>query len=441
MTVLVDGEAKGALALGPVTAIAVTGATAYVALAAGGVAVVDLSDPAAPREVSRFAEGRLVSRLLLSGDELVLVEQRSEALAFDVSNPAAPARRALVGPAPAVAVTAAAPMAMPMPAPAPMAGPVVPRGRVVEVRLGRVIVETTPPLEEGAHIRIVSQAMVDKPDLKTGQLTPQPSNEVTAVLRVENVEGHRAMAQLGRGDVAAAGDLAVATHDELSERLFLPRRAPFEWRFAGAVRPFLGLGTTTKPVGFIIDASASWYLKAAPLVIQATVAPFGLALGATESHYPFVGALTVAYTTDYFEIGLGVGALVGNRGPCPPAAGNCEQNTGLTINQVLRLGALDGLSVSWQSSIFSRPDQFVLGVGRGEVQIPLTNHLALFGGGGAGENGWAFGEFGVRTTLRGNGASGTTIISASLGNSSVFDGPKREEVSGPSVSIGVEWRR
>src|SRR5262249_37055997 len=136
--------------------------------------------------------------------------------------------------------------------------------------------------------------------------------------------------------------------------------------------------------------------------------------------------------------------LGGSAGPCASAADisipGCEVNTGFTINQALRLGAIDGLNATWRSSIFSRPDRFVFGVGRAELNFPLTRQLGLFGAGGAGENGWAFGELGVRTCVGGLGARGTVVLSASIGYASIFDGPSHEVVGGPSVAFGSEWR-
>jgi hypothetical protein len=82
----------------------------------------------------------------------------------------------------------------------------------------------------------------------------------------------------------------------------------------------------------------------------------------------------------------------------------------------------------------------VFGVGRAELSVPLTRQLGLFGAGGAGENGWAFGELGVRTYVGGLGARGTAVLSASIGYASIFDGPSHETVGGPSVAFGCEWR-
>ena len=235
------------------------------------------------------------------------------------------------------------------------------------------------------------------------------------------------------------GDLVELTTVELSERLLAPRRAPFQFRTGFEIRPFLGLEGTSKPVGLMLDAYLEWYLAPIPIVLAISGAPVSVAFGSSEAHYPGVIAFTAAYATDFFEIGLGVGALYGNPGPCEPFLA-CEVNTGFTINQVLRLGSIDGLNLEWHSSIFSRPNQFVFGVGRGVISVPLNSRLGLFGAGGAGENGWAMGEFGVRTALGGAGGRGTVILSASLGVSGIFDGPSREMVLGPAVSFGAEWR-
>src|SRR5262245_56649145 len=124
------------LGLGEIRAQVARGANLYVAPASGGVVVVDLSDPAAPKLVSRFAPGRPVSRLLVAGDSLVVLESHEEATTWSLVDPRAPAL-AVGTPVPAatpvpvatVATAAAPPPAVPAPA----------RAKVVEVRGGRVI--------------------------------------------------------------------------------------------------------------------------------------------------------------------------------------------------------------------------------------------------------------------------------------------------------------
>ncbi len=412
------------LHLGPVTARLERGPTLYLALERGGVAVVDTST-APPSLVAKLHEARAFSRLVLDGDTLLAIEVRHEVTmiplgaAVDVPRASGPSR--VVEPA----------------APAPVQR----QARVTAVIDGRLLFAGGPEdgFEKGRRVRVISQRLERKPDLATGQPIDAPSGEVTAVLDIEEAQPGRAMAVLGRGDFAEVGDLVELTSLPLSEKLLAPRRAPFRFRTGFVLRPFLGLEGSTKPFGLLIDGYVQWYLPKVPVVLSLSVAPFGFAVGSRESHYPGVVAFTAAYTTDYFEIGLGAGALWGNRGPCVPFA-ECEVNSGVTINQVLRLGSLDGLHLEWHSSIFARAQSWVFGVGRGEIAVPLSSRLGLFAAGGAGENGWGMGEFGIRTAIGGAGGRGTVILSASLGASGIFDGPSREMVLGPAVSFGSEWR-
>lgn len=418
------------LALGAVLSRVSRGPVTYLALESGGVAVVDTS-AAPPRLVRRIAEGRVFSQLLLTDDALVALELRQEATTFSLSDPLAPVAARPTGPP-----VSAAPATPSPPAPAAPR-----RAKVTAVTDGRVLFDggTEAGFVKGSRLKVISQRLELKPDLATGRQVSAPSGAVTAVLEVEDAQPGRAMAILGRGDTAEVGDLVEPTGAEVSERLLAPRRAPFRFRTGFEVRPFLGLQGQSKPVGVMLDAYLQWYLHPIPVVLSLSGAPLSVAFNSAEAHYPGVLAFTAAYATDFFEIGLGVGALYGNPGPCEPLLG-CEVNTGFTINQVLRLGALDGLNLEWHSSIFSRPNQFVFGVGRGVIAVPLNSRLSLFGAGGGGENGWAMGEFGVRTAVGGAGGSGTIILSASLGVSGIFDGPSRELVLGPAVSFGAEWR-
>lgn len=438
-----------ALQLGGETDRVRVGDVLYVALARGGVAVVDVSQ-ATPRLLRTIAEDRRPAKLLVTEGTLYLFELKQEVTTFSLADARSPAVAAPIAAAQAIAAAPAAPASRPA-AEAPAS-----TARVLEVSNGRVVFDggSAAGYVPGARVRIVSQRLESLPDLVTGAVQQVPSGEVTAVVRIEQAEEGRSMARLGRGDVAEPGDRVSLTTEPLSERLFLPRPTPFRFLAGFHARPFLGLnasdlaGRPSKPVGLLADAYATYYLEGLPVALSAALAPVGLVVGSAEAHYPATLAVTAAYATDFFELGLGAGALVGNPGPClaqeqPELTGTgpCEVNTGFTINQALRLGALDGLNVVWRSSIFSRPDRFVFGVGRSELNVPISRNLGLFGGGGGGENGWGFGEFGVRTYLGGAGGRGTVIISASLGYVAVFDGPSHEMVGGPSVAFGMEWRR
>jgi len=454
--------------LGVVVSEARVGSVRYLALQQGGIAVV-VEEGTGARLVQTLLPGQAVSRVLVVDGRLLAFVVSESVQQFDVASPMTP-----------VVALPTMPMSPPTTAPStptpppsrvdeatkptkPTKDAAKPRvvGRVVEVSEGRVIVDhgVTDGFVRGARIKVIAQRLVKKPDLQAGGVAMLPSNEVTAVVALEEAEAGRSMAILGRGDVAMPGDLVEVTDAPLSESLFLPRRAPFNWRFGFVARPYLGIsGDGTFPVGILADGYVTYTFDDLPLTLFAELSPVGTAVLGNEAHYPIVTAVGAAYTTDFVEIGLGGGALVGNEGPCFPnevsfdtdgdgipdqfrtEGQTCEGNTGATFNQVLRLGALDGLHLKWSSSIFARNTGFVFGVGRGEVAVPVSSRLGVFAGGGAGENGWGYGEVGVRSFFGGAGTPGTLMLQASLGGAAIFDGPSRETIGGPSVAFGLEWR-
>ena len=114
----------------------------------------------------------------------------------------------------------------------------------------------------------------------------------------------------------------------------------------------------------------------------------------------------------------------------------------LTLHQELRLGAIDGVNFAWRSAVYTEPDGsdqqegggFLFGMGRGELTVPVSSRLSLYGGGQFGFPGYGYGELGVRSMFFGAGGPGTMILLASLGASIVG------QSGGPAVSFGMEWR-
>lgn len=454
-----SAQADAAPALGDVVARASRGATEYLALAAGGVAVVDGTDEAHPRVLGTLLPGVAVSALLVDGETLWVVVLREGVQSFSLQDPAAPVALLPSGSAashppmtavlPAATPTAEgvgtapapgaeAPGLLPPPAGVPTAPPApAPSGRVVEVKSGRVIFEVGGglPVQPGMRVQVIAQRLVAKPDLKGGGTIERPSGERTAVVEVEEVEGGRAMALLGRGDVAAAGDLVAITDAPRSERLWLPRRAGFTWRTGFMARPFLSLGDIGG--GALVDGFVRYTFADLPLTLGAEVTPLALNITGRQS-VGFGGvAASAAFTTDFFEVGLGVGGLGAI------ATGLSGDPYGrLSINQELRLGAIDGLHLAWRSGVYVEPmargvaasGGFQLGMGRGELNLPVTSRLSIFAAGAFGLPGYGFGELGVRSMFMGTGAPGTLILTTSLGGTGVGTS------GGPAVSFGMEWR-
>ncbi|MCY1041218.1 hypothetical protein OV208_07795 [Corallococcus sp. bb12-1] len=433
-------RAAETLGLGPVLDAVVHQGVTYVALGRGGIAVLKL-DGAAPQLVRRVEEGRRFVRLVIVNQSLLAIEQREEAHAFSLATPEQPRPDSLasaLGSARDLTVVTEAP---PTHAPPPTPTTTAQRLTITAVKDGDVTLSggDTAGVREGSRVRVRTQ----------------DAREV--VLEVVESREDSARARLGRGESVRVGDSAVVTDAPATARLFFPEPGVPRLRYGFHARPFLALDATTRlgrsarAGGLLLDAFVAWRPGDSPVVLSAQLEPVGFGLGTGLRHTPGAAYVAVAYSTDFLEVGIGAGALFGQKSCYPeyeydpetgqPTEGKnvCDSNAGPSIQQVLRLGALDGFHVAWSSSILSRDNQFRFGSGRGEVQVPLTPSLSLFGAGGGAASGWNFGEVGVRSFLKGNGGAGTTVLSASLGVVSLSDGTGNA-LTGPSVAIGIERR-
>jgi hypothetical protein len=238
----------------------------------------------------------------------------------------------------------------------------------------------------------------------------------------------------------------------------VPPASDYRLRYGFHARPFLGLeattasGNTARAGGLMLDAFVTYRFEQLPLALHARLEPVSVGLGTGDRHTPGLGYVAATYSSDIIEVGLGAGALFSqaeeerNCFPLYDQNGNisgeqCDQesNEGVVLQQLLRLGALDGFNLTWSSSILSTEERFLFGSGRGEVQLPINARYALFAAGGAGRSGYAFGELGVRTFLQGSGGPGSLLLTGSIGGVSLSDGPRT--LGGPSLAVGLEWRR
>ncbi|WP_223645086.1 hypothetical protein [Corallococcus sp. EGB] len=428
------------LGLGPVLDSVVHQGVTYAALARGGIAVLKL-DGAAPQLVRRIEEGRRFVRLVVVGASLLAIEQREEAHAFSLATPEQPQPDSLasaLGSARDLTVVTQTPYPQ---SPPPASIPSSSRVTVTAVSDGDVTLSggARAGLTEGTRVRVRTQ----------------DSREV--VLSVIDSREDTAVARLGRGETVRVGDTAAVTDAPATARLFFPETAVPRLRYGFHARPFLALdaktraGNSARAGGLLLDAFIAWRPGDLPLVLSAQFDPVGFGLGTGLRHTPGSGYVAVAYSTAFLEVGLGAGALFGQKAchtefdydpityePVTPRD-VCDSKSGPSFQQVLRLGALDGFHLAWNSAILSRDNQFRFGSGRGEVQVPLTPSLSLFGAGGGSASGWNFGELGVRSFLKGTGGSSTTVLSASLGIVSLSDGTG-ESLTGPSIAIGIERR-
>jgi hypothetical protein len=129
-----------------------------------------------------------------------------------------------------------------------------------------------------------------------------------------------------------------------------------------------------------------------------------------------------------------------------------EPGSGLTLAQIIRLGAEDGLNLSARTSIVLFHQQFDFGGMVAQAQIPVTRGYWLLLGGGGGNVGYGYGEIGLRVLMKGNGGAGSAFLTTTAGGAAVFrsdvctDSQFTFECSsgasfgGPMAGVGYEWR-
>jgi hypothetical protein len=180
--------------------------------------------------------------------------------------------------------------------------------------------------------------------------------------------------------------------------------------------------------------------------------PFGFASGKGETNatsVPAAAFVSALYDHDVFGVGLGIGMQTVHDTDFETPSGS-----GTLLTQRLRLGARDGLNLDLRNDVVLFHSQFDFSGFVGSAMIPVGQRAWLLFEGGGGSAGYAYGEIGLRSLLRGNGQQGSMFLSVSLGGQGVFEyrtrmcvGPdfafqcEDDQVyAGPMIGIGAEYR-
>jgi hypothetical protein len=283
----------------------------------------------------------------------------------------------------------------------------------------------------------------------------------------------RSEVELGRNETVPAGAQARPTVAPVTASLLIPPRAAGVTSVAFDARPFLALGSFG--FGVVADATVAVRLEQ-PVRVQLLLEPLGLGLADEGNVVSAAGNLVFSYDTRYFEVGLGAGWSAVNNdiegssfaadeaGPGGIDLQLKNVRSGLSLAQVARLGAEDGLSLSVRNTFLLYDDAFHYGGTVGQLMVPVTGRTWLLARGGGGASGFGYGELGLRLLAWGNGLHDSLFVSAALGGAGLF-GEKEEtcqiwdtatgtripdpsgrtcftsvEYAGPMVGIGIEWR-
>jgi hypothetical protein len=415
-------------------------------LACGAAGVWELLlDEASPRFVRSYAfagdvvgfipeaDGRLWVKLLVLEARPFPAAGTQGAVLFPDSAPPAVAATG----APASAYTGAGPVPPVAPAPAPApSGEML--GRVVRSAPGEVVISLGKAngIFRGDHIEL----LLESADELAGEDTALSRDRI-AVGLVTNVSDHNARVRLGLNEHVAVGALATPTQTAVTSSLSAPPRVHGLWGLELFARPFAALDELGG--GALLSGTISYRFKRWHL--QALVDPLAVADVQDKNSVTAINAgLIASYDSQYFEMGLGLGAQSVNE-----TSTFLRPGSGLAVHQLLRLGAQDGLNISARTSIALFHSEFQFGGMVASGQIPVTRGYWLLLNGGGGNVGYGFGELGLRVLLTGNGLAGSKFLTVTAGGAGVFKSGEcppfefcAEGISygGPMAGLGGEWR-
>ena len=261
-----------------------------------------------------------------------------------------------------------------------------------------------------------------------------------------------------------------------SPSLVAPPRQGNLWELSLATGAFVAFGTLG--AGLLGSGSVAYRFEA-PFVLRAGITPFGIAAPSTTTTSSGAvpnggfaggptggtskgGAITVfgahlllGLDTHFVEVGLGIGGATVNQNlrNVPGAGGGTPDTGAASIVEAARIGAHDGLALTFESSAIAANGQFDLGYFVSTVQIPLSTTAMLILRGGGGRVGFAYGDVGVRVLVRGDGGKGSIALTGYAGGAAIMvdlcstnpDPPftsscNSSSLGGPALGGAVEWR-
>jgi len=210
---------------------------------------------------------------------------------------------------------------------------------------------------------------------------------------------------------AAAPKEAPATPEK--RPLMLPPLARNMVRVQGTVRPFFNL--LGPGGGALADLSVEYYFQR-PFKLGFELSPFAFVLVPEGPGTIAHARVRAAFSSDYVEVGLGVGGRMQYFGP-----------SGLSVAPAMRLGSLDGANLRLEMgyslirNYYTQQGQFALSHLTGGLDVPVSRKLAITLDGGYGVDLWAYATLGVRQWVVGHGGPGSLAIGASAGAVWVVD--------------------
>ncbi len=401
----------------------------YSGMGAAGLAVIDMTNPAAPVVIETLATKSPVKALQRMDATLLVILDDFTVVPLDITDPRHPVPKdggpGLAGPAVG-------------PPPEPAAPPI--EGKVKKVSKGWVILD-------------VGKVDGVEPGMRFAIYGNESSRTPRAIVTVSKTTKHFSTAPLPARGSAAKGDRVVRT--DLTWRMkhwFSPYPEPGYFKIALDFKPIIGAERGAGSWGFLANLELAYKFKA-PAEIALVMMPGGFGQSDVGKGGVFeVGAMG-GINWRYIGYTWGVGAHLSVA---------MEDNHVLLLNK-MRLGNLDGFHLSFfmtwivpgkDTDGFRRflPDSAIF-----TVDVPVRPKLNLYfelGGGNIATidadeegSGWANFILGVRSFLVGNGGAGSLRMSTGIGLGYVWDQTPLDAFDetggstwGPLLHLGFDWR-
>jgi hypothetical protein len=262
--------------------------------------------------------------------------------------------------------------------------------------------------------------------------------------RVVEVTSSTARVRISVGEMVKVGTPARLTRAPLTGSRSAPERVTGVWEIRGILRPFLNLGAFG---GGLLGEGGVGY-RTRVFHVGATLVPLGIAgADGADTMATWGGYVYAAFDSSVFSAGLGLGGQAVN-----DTGQRVDQGSGISLVQLLRLGAVDGLHLMSRTKavVFHSLTEFSSLEMQGQIAVANDSWLILRGGGGV--EGYGYGEVAVRALLRGNGGKDSLFLEISVGGAGLHQSFCPEEptqpvggcpsgnVAGPLVGLGAEWR-
>lgn len=249
-------------------------------------------------------------------------------------------------------------------------------------------------------------------------------------------------------EVAAVGYTAQVTSERETASRRNPPRVYDVWDLRAVLRPVLNIGS----VGGGVSGELGMSRRTEHFRFGVNIAPLAF-MGASGEKSLFAGGGYVFGAVDHsiYSAGVGVGSNTVN-----DTDGESEAGSGLSIVQLLRIGAVDGLHIESRVEAVIFRSEVLFGYLQLEGQLPVADATWLVVRGGGGSIGYGFGEVVVRNLLWGTGQAGSTFMELGLGGAGMFqhscpetppvvgvdDIPRctNTDVGGPMFTAGLQWR-